>query len=170
MPQDLQNIFNNPAFFTFLSALKIIFMLISAFFIAMIIFTFFRTTWFRRLTVWDWREFTTYRPYGVRKLEKQWQKIKLRLETAAESEYKLAIIEADSMLDDILKRMGIGGESLGERFEKINTVTLPNLSEAQEAHKIRNNIVHDPDYRLSLDEAKKTLAIYEKSLSDLQAL
>ncbi len=74
------------------------------------------------------------------------------------------------MLDDILKRMGYGGESLGERLEKITVASLPNLDEVKVAHKTRNNIVHDPDYRLSLDEARKTLEIYEKTLTDLQAL
>jgi len=47
---------------------------------------------------------------------------------------------------------------------------LPNLEEARAAHQTRNNIVHDPNYRLSLDEARKILAVYEKSLIDLQAL
>jgi len=74
------------------------------------------------------------------------------------------------MLDDILKRMGYSGETLGERLNKLTIASLPNLEEAKEAHKIRNNIVHDPDYRLSLDEAKKTIETYERALTDLQAL
>jgi hypothetical protein len=54
-------------------------------------------------------------------------------------------------------------------LQKVTAGTLPNVEEVWEAHKIRNNIVHDPDYRLSLDEAKRALEIYEKALTDLQA-
>ena len=129
-----------------------------------------RTNWLKHLILQDFFEFFTYRPYGVRKLVKQWVKITGRLEAGLESEYKLAVIEADSMFDDILKRMGYGGETLGERLKQISPAVLPNVEELLEAHKIRNNIVHDPDYRLSLDEAKKAIAIYEKTLTDLGAL
>jgi hypothetical protein len=87
-----------------------------------------------------------------------------------ESEYKLAVIEADSVLDDILKRMGFAGQTLGERLEKLTSASLTNIEEVREAHKTRNNIVHDPNYRLSLDEARKLISIYEKALVDLQAL
>ncbi|PIR71619.1 MAG: hypothetical protein COU43_01525, partial [Candidatus Nealsonbacteria bacterium CG10_big_fil_rev_8_21_14_0_10_37_25] len=95
---------------------------------------------------------------------------KRRLETEMESEWKLAVIEADKIMDDILNRMGFGGKSLGERLGKLTAVSLPNIEEVKEAHKIRNNIIHDPTYRLSLEEAKRVIAIYEKALTDLQAL
>ena len=153
-----------------LLALKILFIVLALFFLTIIIFTLLRTTWIRRLFFWDLAEFLTYRPHGVRKIVKQWARIRERLATGMESEAKLAVIEADSMLDDILKRMGYGGETLGERLKNLTAVTMPNIEEVWEAHKTRNNIVHDPDYRLSLDEARKAISIYEKALSDLQAL
>ncbi len=160
----------SPPFIIWLFILKILFLILSLFFLGVVIFVLIKTTWIRRIIFWDAQEFLTYRSYGVRKIAKQWLKIRARLDTGMESEFKLAAIEADSMLDDILKRMGYGGESLGERLEKITVASLPNLDEVKVAHKTRNNIVHDPDYRLSLDEARKTLEIYEKTLTDLQAL
>jgi len=47
---------------------------------------------------------------------------------------------------------------------------LPSLAEVQGAHEIRNNIVHDPDYRLNLDGAQKTISFYEKAFTDLDVL
>lgn len=169
LPQISQYL-SSPIFSAFLSVLKIIFLVLSFIFFGYIIFALIRTTWLKRLFIWDWQEFFTYKPYGVRRLVKQWQKVMARLDAGIESEYKLSVIEADSILDDILKRMGFGGETLGERLEKLTAATLPNLNDILEAHKTRNNIVHDPDYKLSLDEAKKTLAVYETALTDLQAL
>lgn len=115
-------------------------------------------------------EFFTFKPYGSKKIVKKWNKIKNRLNLPSESEHKLAIIEAEGLLDDIFKRIGFPGEVIGDRLKQITPLQLGNIEEIREAHKIRNNIVHDPDYRLSLEEAKKTFEIYEKALQNLEAL
>lgn len=159
----------SPPFPEFFSVLKIIFLVLTVLFFAAIIFFLFRSNYLNLLIFRDAFEFLNYRPYGIRKVEKTWNKIKARLDTGLESEYKLSIMEADSMLDDTLKRMGYGGETLGERLKGLTEATLTNIEEIKQAHQIRNNIVHDPDYRLSSDEARKTLAIYEKAFQDLQA-
>ena len=158
----------SPTFSGWLLFLKILFIVAALILLGFIIFALAKTSWLKKLLIWDLVEFFSFRPYGVRKVVKAWAKITARLETGLESEYKLAVIEADSMLNDILKRMGFGGETLGERLEKLTTVTLSNLEQIWETHKIRNNIVHDPDYRLTLDEARRVLGIYEQALRDLQ--
>jgi len=160
----------NPTFSGWLLVLKIIFVILSLLLFGFIIFALIKTTWLKRMIIWDLQEFLTYRPFGVSKVEGKWQKIKNRLESGIESEAKLAVIEADSMLDGILNRMGFGGRTLGERLDRLTAVSLPNIEEVRQAHKIRNNIVHDPTYRLDLEEAKKMISVYEKALTDLQAL
>jgi len=168
---DILNYLTSPSLTSWLLILKIIFILFSLILFGFIIFALSGgSAWFKRLVIWDLQEILTFRPFGVRKLVRQWLKIKARLDTGIESEYKLAIIEVDSILDDILKRMGYGGETLGERLNKLTIASLSNLEEVREAHQIRNNIVHDPDYRLSLDEARKAMSAYERALTDLQAL
>lgn len=160
----------NPQFSGLLAVLRVLFIFFSLLLAGFIAFALLKTTWLKRLWLWDLEEFLTFRPYGVRKIVKEWVKIKARLDTGLESEYKLGVIEADSMLDDILKGMGVGGASLGERLERMTAASLPDIEEAKKAHTTRNNIVHDPNYRLGLDEAKAAIGIFEKSLTDLQAL
>lgn len=160
----------NPTFTGWLLVLKFLFIFSSLLLIGFIILALIKTTWLKRLIIWDLEEFLTYRPFGLRKVERDLQKIKTKLETEMESEWKLAVIEADKILDDILSKMDIGGTSLGERLNKLNTDSLPNVEEVKEAHKIRNNIIHDPTYKLSLEEAKRVISIYEKTLGDLHAL
>lgn len=164
------NFIFNPTSIAWVFVIKIIFILISLFLFGFIIFVLVKTTWLKRLFIWDLQEFFTRRPFGVLKIGKGWEGIEARLGTQMESEWKLAIIEADKMLDDTLNRMGFGGHSLGERLERLTTATLPNLEEIKTAHKVRNNIIHDPTYKLILDEAKKTILIYKKALTDLEAL
>jgi len=153
-----------------LLVIKIIFLFFSSFFLGFIIWALINTTWLKRLIIQDLKEFLTFRPYGMKKFDKEWKKIEERLDTGFEAEAKLALIEADSLLNEALNRLGYPGESLGERLDKITTDILSNLDEVHLAHKIRNNIIHDPTYKLNLEEAKKTLSIYEKALIDLGAL
>ncbi|MDD5145889.1 MAG: hypothetical protein PHF44_03565 [Candidatus Pacebacteria bacterium] len=162
--------FNSPIFAYIIIGLKIIFITASAAMLGFIIYALITTLYLKRLFLWDWQEFFTFKPYGARHLARQWQKIMARLDTGLESEYKLAIIEGDSVLDDVLKIMGFAGETLGERLEKVTPAILSNLDAVSQAHATRNNIVHDPNYKLSLEEAQKTLGIYETALTNLQAL
>lgn len=129
-----------------------------------------RTAWLKFAMVFDLTEFLTYRPYGLRRMTGRWQKVMGRLETANEAEYKLAVIEADGMLNDILLRMGFRGETLGDRLKTLTPAIVPNLRDVEEAHRIRNNVVHDPDFRLTLDEAKRTLGIYETAFNNLDLI
>lgn len=169
-PPAIMNYFDIPILVSVLIVIRLLAIFASIFFILAIIYSLLKTTWLKRLFLWDAQEFFTYHPHGVKALAKQWIKIKSRLDTGMESEFKLALIEADSLLDDILKKMGYGGESLGERLEKLTAASLPNIDEIKEAHQSRNNIVHDPDYRLTLDESKNVIASFERALVDLQAL
>jgi hypothetical protein len=129
-----------------------------------------RSAWVKFLFLFDYTEFFTFRPYGLRRVVKKWQKIQQRLETANEGEYKLAVIEIDGMLSDILLRMGFKGETLGERLEIVTSAIIPNLQDLIQAHQVRNNVVHDPDYKLTLQEAQKTLEIYQIAFTNLDLI
>lgn len=160
----------NPAFSGWLLLLKILFILISLCFLGLIVFVLRKSNWLKWMIILDVREIFTHRPFGVSKVDKDWKIIKAGLETEKESEWKLSVIKADSTLDNALNRMGYGGQTLGERLDKLTTASLPNIEEVGQAHKLRNNIIHDPDYRLSLEGARKAISAYEKALTDLQAL
>jgi len=159
-----------PNFTGWLLSIKIVFLVFGTFFLGLIIFILIKSEWLKRLFLQDLKEFMTYRPYGMKKFVKEWEKIEKRLDTGLEAEAKLALIEADSLLNGVLKRMGYEGKSLGESLEKMTADTLSNLEEIRKVHKIRNNIIHDPTYRLNLEEAKRALTIYERALIDLEAL
>ncbi len=160
---------SSPTFTGWLLALKVAFIVFSLFLLGVIIFSLLKCSWLKFILLFDIFEFFTWRPFGVRKIVRVWNKITVRLDTGLESEYKLAVIEADSMLDDILKRMGYAGETLKERLNNLTSATLPNIEEIKATHQVRNNIVHDPDYRLSLDDARAALTVFEQALKDLQA-
>ena len=164
----MNNIFSLIKSPTFLLYIKIIFIIIGALFLLGIIALLLKNSWLKRRFLEDWTEFFIYRPFGVKKTFKQWAKVLKRLDTGKEADYKLAVIEADGLLNDILKKMEYKGETMAKILEQINATILPNIEEIWEVHKIRNNVVHDPDYELSLEQARKILEIYEKSFRTLE--
>lgn len=159
-----------PPFNQWVIILRGIFISISLLFLFGIFYFISRTSWLNFRFFESIIEFFTYKSLGVRKIVKKWKKIKHRLKVDLEPESKLAIIEADSIFNDVLERMGFTEKAFEERVKHLTVDLLPKIEEVIEAHKIRNNIVHDPSYRLNIEEAKRVISIYEKALTDLQIL
>jgi hypothetical protein len=105
-----------------------------------------------------------------KRMTKKWNAILKKLETGDESNLKLAVIEADKILDDLLKKIGYQGENMGERLKQLTPAQIANLEALWQAHKLRNSIVHDPDFRLTRSQAENAIKIYQRTLEDLQAL
>jgi hypothetical protein len=150
--------------------LKIVFLFFSLIFLGGTTWFFFNTTLFKRIFWQDFVEILTYTPYWLRRIKGRWNKIEKRLESGREPEYKLAVLEADKMLDEALGQNGYAGANVGERVEKVSKETLSNIDDVLEAHRIRNNVVHDPDYKLTPGQARRALSFYEKALRDLDII
>lgn len=106
----------------------------------------------------------------VNKVNKEWEKIKQRLEAGDEANFKIAVIEADKLVDDLLKSMNYPGESMGDRLKLIDESKLKSINELWNAHKIRNNVVHHAGFKLSYKEAQSIIETYEKVLREFEAL
>ena len=77
-------------------------------------------------------------------------------------DWKLAIIEADSMLEALMADLGFPGQTLGEKLRAAKQETFKQLTSAWEVHAIRNRIAHEGlAYEISHHEAKRTIALYE---------
>lgn len=107
------------------------------------------------------------RPEIVRE---QWQAVLNHLDSANEGEWKLAIMEADKLVDDLLIQKGYEGESMAERLSMISKREFKNLDLLWEAHKIRNRIAHKLNFKISRNEALRAISYYEEALKDLIGL
>lgn len=150
--------------------LKIIFVLISIIFLGIIFYTIVSTNWLKYRAIEDIDEFIKFQPYGSDKYVKEWKKVKKRLDTGIEAEYKLAIIEIDTMLGEILKRMGYDDETIEKRLNKVTSIEISNIDALKEARKVRNGVIHDPDYQLSKEKAKEVMDVYQESFRSLGIL
>ena len=107
-------------------------------------------------------------PVDKNKNLEEWQKISAKGSSESENDRKLALIAADSLIEKILALAGYSGENLGERLKNIESSDLDSLQDLWEAHKIRNRIAHEADYKLSREEALRALALYEKAFRELE--
>jgi len=105
-----------------------------------------------------------------KRIAKKWTKIEERLKSGQEAELKLAVIEADKFFDDVLKRCSYAGKDMGERLRKINASQISDIDDIWQAHKIRNNIVHDINYKLTVIDAERAIKSFRKALEELEVL
>ena len=99
---------------------------------------------------------------GVSKNER-WRKVLTYIFSTNSADWKLAIIEADSMLESLMEELGFRGESLGDRLKTATRETFRPLTAAWEVHTVRNKIAHEGlGYDISQHEAKRIIALYEQ--------
>lgn len=157
-------------YYQIIIGIKILFIGISIFFIVLSIYILMNTQWLKFRYTQDISEFSKFKSYEFEKFAKDWKKIMKRLETGLESEYKLAIIEADVMLEQVLERMGHIEPTIEEKINKVTPSDIPSVNELKVTREIRNDVIHDPDYDLSQEKSKEVLSVYEKAFKELNIL
>ncbi len=103
-------------------------------------------------------------------IKEKWSKILEQVQSNSPADFSLAIIGADSLVDDILKEKGLSGKDMGERLKMISREQLSTLDELWAVHKLRNKIAHNYNIKLTGSETKKALRIYYQVLKELNVL
>lgn len=103
-------------------------------------------------------------------VKEQWESVLRKFSTGSPDSVKLAVIEADKIVDDVLKNLGLEGEHMADRLERLSPEEVKSLDRLWRAHRLRNNLVHEPTYQLSLPEAEAALDGYQAFLQEVQAL
>jgi hypothetical protein len=107
-------------------------------------------------------------PSSVAMQNVTWQEIRERLLSSNDSDWKLAIIEADIYVDKILDNRGFHGDTTSDKLRQVTPDKLPSIQLAIEAHKIRNRIAHDGSaFVLTMPEARRLLSYFEIIFTDL---
>ncbi len=97
------------------------------------------------------------------KANARWEKIEARLGSINDSDWRLAIIDCDIILGEMLTKMGYQGETIAEKLKKVEQSDFTTIQSAWEAHKIRNEIAHaGSDFKLSYRDAKRAVDLYKK--------
>ncbi|PIR69669.1 MAG: hypothetical protein COU47_02065 [Candidatus Niyogibacteria bacterium CG10_big_fil_rev_8_21_14_0_10_46_36] len=98
----------------------------------------------------------------------RWENVEKRMQSNHPSDWKLAVIEADSIMDDLLKRMGYEGITMGDRLKQIEPSDFESLQAVWKAHKLRNRIAHEPETAVTKSEAEYTIDLFKKGLEEFE--
>ena len=149
--------------------------LLSIIMIAIIIFSFVRII---EIQIHD-KEEIDYEINNALRLEKEryrnanprWHYIQTLIESPNESDWRVSIIEADSMLEEVLKDNGLSGSTASELLEGAKESGYRSIQDAWNAHLIRNKIAHNgSDYPLSQVEGRKVIKMYQNFFEELRVI
>ena len=163
---DFINFISNPAIQEALFWPKAVFISFAIFFLVAVIYFYFNSTYIQYQFLQDVWEFFSWQAYGMRDVNKRWNKIIKRTESGLENDYKLALMEADDFLQQALEGAGYEGENFEELIGNASA-KVQDYEEILKAHNVRNFIVYDPNYKLDLSQAKKMILHYEKVIKSL---
>ncbi len=97
-------------------------------------------------------------------------RIEKSLQQGNEATYAMAIIEGDKLLDKAMCEMGVQGRTMGDRLKRIGKEKFTQLNSVWYAHKLRNQIAHESDFRPEYRQAEHALTTYRQALKDLGAI
>ncbi len=93
---------------------------------------------------------------------RRWQQVESYLQADSPASWKMAVIEADNFLDNLLKIKGFPGKGLGDRL-KFAQAKYKDLRAVWPAHLLRNKLVHEADIQLSRRQAKEAVAAFKRA-------
>jgi len=109
------------------------------------------------------------RPSVVHIRNERWANIESLFRSSSPSDWRLAVIEADAMLDELILMLGYPGETMGERMQQLIPGNFPKINQAWEAHKFRNRIAHEGlRFQMSPQDASYIMNLYETVFRDAQ--
>lgn len=97
----------------------------------------------------------------------KWKELQKGL--ARSDAWPMAVIQADSLLDEALRKRRFKGRTMGERLVAAQK-SLSDNDAVWFAHKLRNKLVHEVDTDLKQKEVQKALLGFRQALRDLGAL
>ncbi len=102
-------------------------------------------------------------------LEK-WKEINRKVNSSVESDYREAVIKADEFLDEVLKTAKFSGEELSDRLKTVRDNQLEFKDDIIWADDLKKKIAADENFKISPEEAKRAVYIFERALKEMGIL
>jgi hypothetical protein len=169
--EDFFLFFHSELWENLVSTLKPTCLLAILLFLLAIIWALTKSSWLYWYVTEDAKDFRRGAPVPLqKKAQQKWNKIKKRLRSKKEANWKLAIIEGEEIVEDLLLKMGYKAKDLRSRLSLASEAQIPNLKDLLDASEVYEGILADPDYKLPLKKAEEVLNIFEEFLKYYQYL
>lgn len=101
-------------------------------------------------------------------VQQKLQEIDNLMQLGKPSNYSRAVLEADKLLDHLLKSFRAPGLTMGDRLKSSRKRFSPEAYEAAwKAHKVRNEVVHNSEYEFMDYQAKSAIENYRRAINEL---
>ena len=98
----------------------------------------------------------------VSKTQLRWNRIVEQAFSENEQNWRLAILEADIMLNELLDLLGYKGDTMGDKMKQVEKADFNTIDQAWEAHRVRNSIAHQGTERLlNQREVRRVISLYD---------
>ena len=99
----------------------------------------------------------------------KWERVEQHIGSDNPNDWRLAILEADIILDEMLTVIGYHGETIGDKLKSVEKSDFTNVDLAWEAHKVRNQIAHEgSDFLITQREAKRIIQLYRRVFEEFR--
>ena len=93
----------------------------------------------------------------------RWLDVEQHVYSTNPNDWKLAIIEADVMLEKMLEDAGFGGVTVADRLRSASSRSFASIEDAWQAHRVRNQIAHGgTDFVLTQKMAQATIIQFKR--------
>ena len=99
---------------------------------------------------------------------KHWANIVHRANTGTIENLRWAVMEADALVDFVMKQRGIDGEGMAERLQNARWAGSKLIDKVFDAHRLRNELAHTPGYQLTSQHAERALFAFRDFLKELK--
>ena len=109
--------------------------------------------------------------YGQKEGNQRWRDVEMHITGDNPNDWRLAIIEADVMLEEILNKAGYAGTTIGDKLKSASPTSFTTVNQAWRAHSVRNQVAHGgADFVLTKKVAQETVAQYKMVFQEFNAI
>jgi len=104
-------------------------------------------------------------------IDGRWATVEAMAASSDQVQKKQAIIQADMLIDAIMKEAGVAGTTMGDRLKNLNgKLSREILNGLWGAHKKRNELVHEHGSHVEGWEVQQYLAAFKAAVSQMRGL
>jgi len=166
---DFYNLLTSPALQAELFPARVIFLFFGFSFLILTLYFVFNSTYLHQEVIGDIIDFFDIQPANLRRIADRWRAIRKRVDFGTEYDFKLAIMGAEELFGDVLADKGFSGKTFDEKIREVEKAKMPNVEEILSAHRVRNMVAYDPNYKITKEEALKVITVFEKGIRGIES-
>ena len=101
----------------------------------------------------------------------RWQSVMAHASSESPNDWRVAIMEADIMLEELLNSLGYSGSTIADKLKIANPRAFRSIEDAWSAHKVRNAVAHrGSDFVLTKRATQETITQYQHVFEEFKVL